>query len=289
VSTATSTSSAPTGLGIADALINFDQIKDQRDTWHANDPGMVVFHDPENAKEHLSTELFRMFQSFPAISGDGTLGLHFHVPSLPLSAAVALTSDHIVKIHKWERLYNDHLNKFTIKGDYSDLSRHYETVLHQAEDTADQAATLETVEYYAESRWLRTDYDGVEIAWELGERMKLRFVKPPASLEVSVLPSRLNLEQGDVVKVTDVDLPNLQTGARGVDEHMMTILAINPDWDTGLLRLTLLDTGGRRYGLITENSQVDYTSATTEDLETFFFICSNAGLMSDATDGYRFV
>jgi len=290
VSENTVTSTKPYGLDIPDALIDFAKIKDSRDMWHPDDVANVVFTEPVNAQNYLTSELFRIFQSFPAISGDGTIGLKFHVPALPPSSAVEITSDHIVEIVSWQQMFKDHLNKFTIVGDYAaELSQEYESVLYETEDTTDQAATEETIEYYAESKWLHTDYDGVSIAWELAERMKQRFVVPPIKIELSVLPTRLNLEQGDVVKVTDADLPDMATGTRGVDEHMMTILAIRPDWETGLLRLTLLDTGGKRYGLIAENSQVDYTSATTADKETYFFISDNSGLMSDASDGYRFI
>ena len=47
VSTAGASSSAPTGLGIADALLDFTQIKAERDTWRVNDVGQCEYLEPE--------------------------------------------------------------------------------------------------------------------------------------------------------------------------------------------------------------------------------------------------
>ena len=290
VSTATATSSAPTGLGIADSLLNFTQIKAERDTWHVGDDGHPVFSGPEDARQYLTAEFFRVFQAMPALSGDGLLGCRFHVPSLPLSAAPVITADHIVGKIEWELLFKDHLNKFRIDGDYSDLSRKYQTILYNESptgDTTDQTNTGETIEYFARSKWLREDRDGPEIARELAGRMRIRFLSPPARVRMSVNAHHLNLEQGDVVAVTDADMPDLFVGTRGITSHMMTIISIRPDWTTGLMRLTLLDTGGKRYGLWSGDAQADFASATTLDKETYAFFTDDSGLMSDGSDGYR--
>ena len=289
VSSSASDVSPPLGLGIDTALINDVQLVQQRDTWHANDVVHAVFTDKEEARNYLTQELFRAFQSFPAISGEGLLGLRFHVPSLPLSAATAITKDDIIAVENWETLYDDHLNSFSVKGDHSFLSDDYETELYSKEDTSDQSATGETIQYAVESKWIRTDYDGAEIARELAERMRLRFLVPPARVVLRINARHLDLEQGDVVKVTDDRIPDLFAGTRGVSERMMTILAIRTDWESGDRILTLLDTGGRRYGLIGTVGEDPYSSATTEAKETFFYISDTSGQMSDGTDGYRFI
>ena len=283
------TSSAPTGLGIATALINEDQLVAQRDTWHIQDTIRADFVDSEDARALLTAELFRAFQSFPAISGDGKLGLRFHVPSLPLSAAAAISEDDVVEIHSWDPSYGDHLNKFTIKGNYSTWSKQFESTLYSLSDTADQAATGETIEYLVESRWMRTEYDGANLAWELANRMKVRCLHPPVPIEVTVNAHHLAVEQGDVVRVTHPLLVDLFAGSRGVTDHMMTVLAIAPEWDTGNRRLTLLDTGGRRYGLITGDAQASYAASSVVDRETWFYISNDSGVMSDGSDGYRFI
>ena len=92
-----------------------------------------------------------------------------------------------------------------------------------------------------------------------------------------------------MVRVTDTRLVDLFSGARGTTDRMMTILAIETEWETGDRLLTLLDTGGRRYGLISEDSQVAFDVAPQIDRETYAFITDDSGQMSDASDGYRFI
>jgi hypothetical protein len=291
VSTDTTQSSAPSGLGIATTLINEAQLQAERDAWHVDDVGQVVFTDPENARQHLEDELFRVFQCFPAISGDGLLGLKFHVPAMPASAAPTLTADEIVSVRSWERLYGDHLNKFTLKGDYVTSTDTFGNLYttETSEDTTDQSNTAETVEYLMESRWLDSNYNGVEIATELAGRMRIRYLKTPAVVDLEVNFTKRNLEQGDVVAITHPDLPDLFDGTRGISGRLMSLISTRPNFERGTLSLRFLDTGYKRYGVIAPNAQADWDSATDQEKDTFFFISSNAGVMSDGSDGYRFI
>lgn len=293
VSTDTGSSSVPTGLGIATALINETQLVAQRDTWHPGDVGEIVFNDPENGKSHLEDEFFRIFQAFPAIGGAGTIGLRFHVPALPASAAPLLDTDHVIDVQSWARLYGDHLNKFTISGDYDPTDDEYDTVLYNtetSEDTTDQSATGETIEYLAESKWLKTAYDGVGVAQELAGRMRIRYLKTPAVMDVLVNFRKRNLEQGDVAALSYPHVPDLLTGLRGATARLMTIISIRPDFDRGLLRMRLLDTGLKRYGVISPAAQGDFTAASDVEKNTFGWISDGTtNLMSDGSEGYRLI
>lgn len=291
VSTAGGSSSAPTGLGISTSLINETQLVAQRDTWHAIDVGEVVFVEPENARKHLADELFRVFQCWPAISGAGLLGLRFHVPALPASAAPVLDTNHVVAIEGWERLFGDHLNKFKIEGDYDHVDDEYDTALYDtetSEDTADQTATKETIEYHAQSRWLKSAYSGAAIAAELAGRMRIRYLKTPGQMDALAEFTKRNLEEGDVVAVTYPDVPDLLTGARGIAGRLMTIVSIRPDCDRGLMRFRLLDTGYKRYGVISPSGTGVYTSASDQEKDSFAWISDDVTHeMSNGDPGYR--
>lgn len=292
VSVASGTTSAPTGLDLADALLNIDQLKDQRDTWHSGTTVQVVFTQPEAARAHLEAEFFRVFQAWPAISGDGLLGCRFHVPALPAATAPVVDTDDILRVVTWRRLLEDHLNSYTYLGDYDEATGDYTDlgVPVRAEDTANQSATGETIEFRAESRWLRTAYDGLGIAEEMAGRHRIRYLETPAYLELDVSFRKRALEEGDVAAVTHPQLPDLRTGERGLVSRLMTIVSIHPQFEAGVLRLGLLDIGFKRYGVIGPNAGVpEYDTATEAQRSTFFYLCSNAGVMSDGTDGYRFI
>ena len=125
---------------------------------------------------------------------------------------------------------------------------------------------------------------------ELAGRMRVRYLKTPALMEALVNFRKRNLEEGDVVALTYPQVPDLLTGERGVSGHLMTVISIRPDFGKGLLRLRLLDTGFRRYGVISPSGTADYTSATDQEKNTFAWISDDAThQMSDGSEGYRLI
>ena len=296
VSTDTSTTSAPTGLGISTSDIYEDQLVEQRDAWYPDALVKVTFVQPESAKTHLETEFFRVFQGWPVISQDGRIGLRFFVPPVPSTDAEEVGPNDIVGIPKWTRLYRDHLNSFVYYGNYDASADSYDSVLYDtetSEDTADQSATDETIIYQVKSRWLRSDLQndygetGADIAEDLAARMRLRYLKTPAQLTLHVGFHKTALEEGDVIAVTHPQVPDLLTGERGVSGKLMVIVSRTVDFARGLIQLVLLDTGFRRYGVIAPSSTPDYTSATDKQKGTFIYISNSSGNMSDGTPGYR--
>lgn len=295
VSTTTGSTSAPTGLGVSSALLNTVQLKAERDAWHPEDVVNVQWTAPVNARSEFEDELFRALQCFPVISGDGLLGLKFHVPALPPADAPVVDSDTIISVDSWERQLGDHLNKFTINGDWNNVTEVFGNVLYPltgepTEDTDDQAASEETIHYEVNSKWLKSAYNGEEIALELAGRMRVRYLHTPALIRLTVNARQQHLERGDVVAVTHPELPDLFTGTRGITSKLMTVISIEPEWSRGVFRLSLLDTGYRRYGVIAPAGKSStYTGATTQSQNTFAYIADVSGLMSDGSEGYRLI
>ena len=294
VSTAGPSSSAPTGLGIATALINEDQIKDERDKWHPDAVANVTFNDPVSARTELEQEFFRIWQGFAAISGEGKLGVRLHRDNMPASSAVEVTqAEHIVRTESYERLYSTHLNAFVYKEESTKGSGTFDTITYntaKAEDTADQSSTEETITYTAESRWLDTAYDGQDEAEQLSDYLRARYINTPGALQILVNFQRLNVEVGDSIAVTHNALPDLLTGTRGVTGRLYYVVGIEPDFDLGLIRLTCIDLGFRRSGVIGEASQPDYGSATDEQKNTFAWVGATSTNLVGGTDpGYTVI
>jgi len=285
------------GIGIPVTSINTAQMIEQRDTWHSASNVEVVFEEEEDGRQFMEDEIFRVFQCFPAISGQGLLGLKFHVPALPAAEAPTLTADDIIGIGGWRRLQSDHLNKFKVMGDFSTGSDDYETAMYDtetADDTADQGSTGEVIEYFAESRLLTTGNSGDIIAQEMTGRHRIRYLKGPAQLPLKVHLSRQDLQQGDVIAITDDRIPDLRTGTRGISSRLMQILSVKTNWAKGDMDLVLLDTGYKRYGVIAPNGTADYTAATEQERNTFFYIGDTNGNVSSSggvgtVEGYRFI
>ena len=285
-------SSAPTGLGIATTDINETQLTTERDTWRATDTAVLEFYEPVEALEYLQAELFRVFQCQPTVSGDGLIGLKFNMPSLPRSAATEVGTGEILEVNRWERLYRDHLNQFRVWGDYDAQNNEFLTLLYNtddAADTTDRTNTGETIEWRAESKWLDSAYSGAALATEIASRLRLRYLATPAMVECTVTLKHAGIEQGDVIALTHPHVPDLFAGSRGLTNALMTVLMKRPDYSRGLIRLVLLDTRYRRFGVIAPSGTADFTSATALEVDSFLFISDSAGLMSDGTDGYRLI
>jgi hypothetical protein len=291
------TYTAPTGLGIDPALINIDQLISERENYHSGTIVDVCFNRPENAKTYLQKELFRTFQCWPAMSGAGLIGLRFLLSPLPTVTIQSLTeTDHIVEITGWKRAFDNHLNKFRYLGDYENGQMEwanpgdFNAILYdavEAEDSDDQTATLETVEYLVESQWLKSSYDGATVATMLAGRMRSRFLKTPARLTIKCNITAQRVEEGDIVRVTHRRIPDIQNGVMGVTERSMIVLSTAPDFDNGLISLDLIDVSFRRYGLIGPDSLVAYASEDQTDKDRYAFLSDNAGAMSNADQGYR--
>lgn len=286
-------SSVPTGLSVPTTSFDDTALTNERDTWHQDDTIRVVLLSPVDSKSFIQREFFRIFQTFPVVSGEGLLSLKFMAPVLPLNDAPTLDENNIVEVRSWRRAYEDHLNKFTYYGDFDPVENEVSAALYDANpttDTDDRTATLETVEYRADSLILRSDLNGVEIARELAGRMRHRYLFAPADITVAVTMRKRALEQGAVISVTHAQLPDLDTGTRAMTARSMIVTAINPDFSAGLIVLRLIDTGWSRYGVIPPNTQVDYASATDADKATYFFIADEADdLMADNTAGYELI
>ena len=288
----TGSSAAPTGLGLSTADINESLLVEERDRWYPSDVVEVYYDAPVSAKSHLREEFFRVFQCFPAVSGDGAMGLRFLTPPLPASSATTLTEDHIISVVSWHRLYGDHINWYQYTCETTKGSGTFDTTLYDtqtAEDTADQSASGETIRLDVESLWLSGDYSGDEVATTLAGRTRIRYLKTPAQLTVDVNATRRNVEQGDVVAVTLSDIPNLQTGARGVSGLLMTVVSVAPRAD-GTIRLVLLDSGYKRFGVVAPSGTSDYTAATDLEKGSFAFVSDGTNeTMSNGDPGYRVI
>ena len=289
--------SAPTGLGIPTSLIDEARLVYERDLWHPDTIVRAGFPQVEkSARRWLEAEIFRALQCFPTVSGAGKIGLKFHVPALGVGTTLEVRdTTNLVKVESWRRRFDLHLNRFRYRGDLHNYlytgstppTNEYESSLYELdspEDTSDRSSTGETITFEVNSGLLRSAYNGASVAAEIMGRMRGRFLKTPVEIKVLVNYTARRLEEGDVIALTVPDLPNITTGSAGVEGRLMTIAGIEPLFGDGQLRLTLLDTNTRRYGLISPGGKV-YATASAADRERYAFVAP----LSDGSQPYRWI
>lgn len=280
---------APNGIGIPRLEIDEELLKDQRTIWHDDTEVKLVLQDKVNAREYLEHQLFRMFQCFPAVSGDGRIGLRFWNSNVAVQAPPLLDD---VAILAWERRFDLHLNKFLIEGDFDAATGDFETVLYNldsASDIQNRADTEETIEIVFQSEWLASLKNGSALAQELAGRLRNRLLEAPAEVRVAIPFSTIRILQlGEVVRLSDDDLPDLLVGTVGLSERTMTIIALRTDAEQGTIEILLQDTGyTRAAGWGPTGTQNDYDAATDGEKELYVFVAGTDGRVGAASErGY---
>jgi len=280
VSAATSSTEVPTGIGVDDSFLNFEQIKAERELWHPHTNVRIQWDAEVNAMDELQIEFMRAFHAFFPTTGDGRLGIRFVVPPAAPFAAQEINSAHIVEIRSWSRRLDQHLNKFRYFGDFDLATGVYLSNLYAAdpvEDTDNRTITGEVIEFEVKSRWLKSnflhsDHSGERIAAEQVGRLRARYLRTPVELEIDVLFSRRNVEEGDVVIVSDPKLPDIFAGTLGLVGRPMYVISSLPRWAEGVITLRLLDTGYQRYGVIGPAGLANYNSATVAQKERYAWV-----------------
>lgn len=281
---------APTGLGIARADIDEQLLKDQRDVWHDDTEGEVVLHAPLLPREYLEIELFRVFQCYPAIGGDGRIGLRFWNANVAVQTPFEVVEPEVVS---WERRYDLHMNRFIIEGDWDVIDGEYDAVLYSLETQADldsQSETEQIIELRLKSQWLTTALNGAALAQELAGRMRVRVLETPAEVVIRIPfnENARNFQLGEVIELTDADLPDLLFGTVGLQARTMTIIQIRTIASEGMIEMKVQDTGyTRAAGWGPVGVQSDYDSQTPNEQEEYVSVGDTNGRLGAADDrGY---
>jgi hypothetical protein len=204
-------------------------------------------------------------------------------PPVPPTTPVSWTNDVLTSVPDWTRRQDLRLNRIVISGDWDKQSGDY-VELARVEDTAaiDADGLAEMV---VESKWLRTEHDGVTLAEARASRLALRTFRAPEELRCDTLFSQIDMGVGEEVQITQAQLPNLATGARGKVTELYEIVSVDANYPEAESQATLLRSYYNRPAFIAPNGQPNYTSAT-EAQRQFAYICNSSGLMSNGDKGY---
>lgn len=286
-------SAAPTGLGISTASIDTAGLITERDRWHPSSSVTLSYTSPQASAGLFATQFYRLFQAYATCTLDGKHGLRFLMPPIPTGSSLpTLTDDDIVEVVNWRRRLDQHLNRFRYTCETERESGKYDYSLYAsdtAEDTADQAASQETITFTLQSDWLPPNAASQTVAATMADRMRRRYRHPPVELELAISMRKRALEMGDVVAVTCASAPNTFTGARGISAMPMRILSLAPDFGAGVIRVLLADASYSRYGLIAYGTQTDYTASSAAAQAIYAFIGDAANLYSDGDAGVSLV
>ena len=150
-----------------------------------------------------------------------------------------------------------------------------------------------------ESKGLRTARGGISAAGLTATRLFRRYagINPLSQAPAGGAPTlsvrsqfmTLTVEAGDYVFLSHSQLPNFETGRRGVYNRLYEVIEKQPDYSAGSMAWTLLDTGwaiSKVASRVAPQGTPAYSSASTTLRSRYMFISQNSTkTYSDGTPG----
>ncbi len=209
-------------------------------------PYLFAFTDSFGAKQFLETELYKSAGLHTVITNTGAISLRsFRAPAAGPTAVYAFTADNLCGLPAIDRL--PVINEIIFRLDYDGSNFGTELFFLESNSLADYGRTTQWV---MESKGLRSELGGQWYAQWVASRMFQRFAGTVGGLRggapTAVVEAFLGTAPvwvGDYVTLTHGLMPDLLTGALGVTNRLYEVISRDPNYASGRMKYTLLDTG----------------------------------------------
>lgn len=188
-------------------------------------------------KEYLESQVLRPHGAYFFIKSDGRLSVKTHeVPSYSqgVGGTFMLGPDQIRRA-TWSITHEHICNFIQAEFDYDLASEEYTSVYINTDAQSGKDYGLRKREYSFRA------VDNQDVLDNLSTDIFARFADPYIVAEVECGIYEMLLEIGDPVYFTDLDLPNLNAGVRGVHEQKYQIVGRRLDLRRGVVTLKLAD------------------------------------------------
>jgi len=231
------------GLGIDDSLIDIDGIEILRDKYFANLTINFCLTEPVSAKEWLQENVFTLAQIFPFETYDGKISLGCLMTYEEAQVQDSLTTlTHFNSDHLEARILPDWtsgkepITKIILKYNkdpgqdvfYGTTNVFFD---NSAEWYQDRGRTIEienAVLYHPDPTLTRISHRDVKLPAILKRFLSVLWDRqalyPCPVLQLTTPFSDVAVDIGDIVKVTDTNIPNMRTSARGLSSEYHQIV-----------------------------------------------------------------
>lgn len=260
------------------------QVKAERDDWY---PGQVIeatFLEPVKALSWIEDEILRLW-GFVFTNVFYEVCFKGYHPAQPPSAPETYDQAITLAVPRWSRRIDLMTNRIVIRGDYDSKSNEYKAEFYRVEDTGSIAAEG-PLELLISSRILRTELNGVALAAAMGGRLWQKLFRCPEQIVASLPMSKVDTIVGDEIQITDPNLPNLITGARGKTSELFQVWGVDADFFEGKVEALMIRSSYSKPGFIAPNGTPDFTSASAVQKQLAFVSTTGTYLMSDGSNGY---
>jgi len=252
---------AENGLGIDSGDIDVTHIEEQRDNWFPGVSFSFTITDRITAMSFFETEIFKLCNVYPIVTGRGLFGIKVYHAPLPIGVdeVQEFDEDVIIGIPKWNQNLGGMINEVEIHYNWDgsdflniDSSLDSESIVNRG--PGKKALEIKT-----------KGCTDTEFFTRRTKRVFQRYAAPPPVLDVETFFNRQLSETGDVILVTHTKVPNLVTGDRGIVSDYMEIINRSVDWKRGVCKFRMLYTAwsGMRFAAISPAGKVLSGASTT--------------------------
>lgn len=284
----------PTGLGIAEADIDGDEITKQRDRFYGGGQEWEFeVTRPMKGSTFLETGIY-LFLGYPFSRISGKVSFRMYRPWYSDDAAAGLPQITKSDIQSWSinRNFALHINRIVAGLDFDPDSNEAENTVTQ-ESTSDQTATKEVAAIEEDDTGFREALGGRRHAEARLGAIERRFLDSPPQVMIVTDLTKRAIEIGETIELTHPDIPDMKTGVRGLTLKRMEIVEREERFDRDQMVFVLQDANFTRPAFIGPTGALpDYDSASTAQREDFMFIGPTGtppGNFSDGTPPYEHI
>lgn len=209
-------------------------------------PFLFILTEPFEAKQFLETEVFKVSGLYPVVNNTGQVSLRaFRPPAAGPQAVYTFDGDNMIVLPDIDRM--PVTNEIIFKIDHGDNGHANEIVYIDATSVSTYGRAGQ---HTIESKGLRTVLGAQWFCQEVANRLFKRFAGTPSGLKggapvasIEAFLLTLPVWVGDFVNITHELMPDLLTGALGVEDRLYEVIDREPDYSRGRMKYKLLDTG----------------------------------------------
>lgn len=283
-------------LGISQSLVKVSTWESQATDWlnfKSTDltygyQFRFLYDEEMEGKKFIEEEILKVLNAYAPVGADGALSFKAFAPPVPFVDLPKL-DEKCVKVKGKDGGLSALINIAMFSYDHDLVQDAYLKNVEYS-DGSSISAHGQSDTFTVESRGIRSDLDGANIILDRWNRIKQRFSKPVPTIQVKAFYSKHLYEAGELVNFSHANLPDFDTGSRGMVEKVLEIVNKGFDIMGGALHYDMMLTGfGQRYGLYAPDSVPAYGSATEEQKRRYLFLGDENGKVGGGTEeGYRY-
>ena len=272
-----------TGQSLDPALIDVSKIEAYRDGAFAGMQFLFHLQQPPTAMDFIKNQLLKPLGGYMWVT-QGMITVNFFFPLAAPTPLTTMGPDQFLTIPTAEQ--TEMVNTVQYQFDKDDGSAN-STGNYLSTDTQGYSPSIAKYGVYGEqamnSDGMRAALQGYLISWLVSQLIFLRYGFKNLKFDQDTpegIFTNLLYEPGDVIAITHPQVPDRVAGVMGITGKLFEVTNKKIEFAAGLVSLSMIDASYlSMYGFseIAPDSQVIWSDATTEEQDTYMFMCQDDG------------